>query len=369
MRAIDAFPSAMETPIPAARATSRAGLDSIELSRMVWAMEAHLRTLSDASILITGATGWFGVWLLDILCAADELLKLGIQITAVSRHPERFTARFPGFSENPRITWIKTDIRRLEPVSAGFSHVIHGATDTSPGSDREAPLRMFETIVEGTHRAIAAAGTGCKSFLLLSSGAVYGPAKPEFERFVECAPGEGEPSFLKDAYAKGKHAAEEIAANAADMGLPVRIARCFAFVGPHMPFYKHFAIGNFIADAVRGRPIRVKSDGRPLRSYLYMTDLVRALIAILTNGNGTRPYNVGSDTAVTIEQLAVCVDRVVGGRGVIIEGAVSDPKDRYIPDTTRLETELGCTREIELDTAIARTAAWYRAQLNKSMPL
>jgi nucleoside-diphosphate-sugar epimerase len=368
MRAIDGFPSAMEARVPAAGATSSAGLDSIELSRMVWAMEARLRSLSDASILITGATGWFGVWLLDTLCAANKLLKLGMQITAVSRHPERFTERFPGFAENPRINWIKTDIRQLEPVSTGFSHVIHGAADTSPGSDREAPLRVFETIVEGTHRAIAAAGTGCKSFLLLSSGAVYGPAKPQCERFIECAPGEGEPPFLKDAYAKGKHAAEGIAANAADVGLPVRIARCFAFVGPHMPFDKHFAIGNFIADSVCGRPIRVKSDGRPLRSYLYMTDLIHALIAILANGNDARPYNVGSDTAVTIEQLAHCVDRVVGGRGVIIEGAVSDPKDRYIPDTTRLNKELGCMPDIELETAIARTAAWYRAQLNKSMP-
>jgi nucleoside-diphosphate-sugar epimerase len=365
---MDAALSPMDPSLPTASAISRSGLDSIELSRLIWTTEVRLRTLSGASILITGATGWFGVWLLETLCAADDMLQLGIRITAVSRNPERFTARFPGFAGDRRINWIKTDIRELKPVFGGFSHVIHAAADTSMDSDRDAPQRFFETILEGARRALAAAETRCKSFLLLSSGAVYGPAQPNCERFVESAPGEFDPSSLKNVYARGKHAAEQIGVIAADMGVPVRIARCFAFVGPHMPFDKHFAIGNFIADAVGGRPIRVKSDGRPLRSYLYMTDLVRALIAILADGASAKPYNVGSDTAVTIEQLALCVDRVAGGRGVIIEGAVSDPSDRYIPDTTRLRVELGCVPEIALDTAVARTAGWYRAQINMVMP-
>src|SRR5471030_3121517 len=101
-----------------------------------------------------------------------------------------------------------------------------------------------------------------------------------------------------------------------------------------MPFDKHFAIGNFIADAVEGRQICVKSDGRPLRSYLYMSDLVQALITILVDGAIARPYNVGSDRAITIEELAHCVNRVAGGGGVLIEGAPSDPLDRYVPDMT-----------------------------------
>jgi dTDP-glucose 4,6-dehydratase len=151
------------------------------------------------------------------------------------------------------------------------------------------------------------------------------------------------------------------------MDVPVRIARCFAFVGPHMPFDKHFAIGNFIADAVHGRSIRIKSDGLPQRSYLYMTDLIRALLTVLVKGSVGRPYNVGSDVAISIEDLARCVDRVVGGRGIAVEGAVSDPSDRYVPDITRLRTELDFVPEVSLETAIARTAAWYRARINESM--
>jgi dTDP-glucose 4,6-dehydratase len=346
---------------------SRSGLDDRELRQLVNRHKSMFESLSGASILITGATGWFGVWLLDLLCTADDMLQLGVRVVAVSREPSRFMERYRGFAGDPRITWIKADVRQLEASGGGFSHIIHGATDTSMSSADDASLQLFDTILDGTRRVIAAAGPQCKSVLLLSSGAVYGPAREGSVHFAEAEPGGPDPSSVKSTYAEGKRAAEQLGAIAAAMGVPIRIARCFAFVGPHMPFDKHFAIGNFIADAVRGRPIRVKSDGLPQRSYLYMTDLMAALLLILTNGSIGKPYNVGSDLAVTIGQLAHCVDRVVGGQGVSMEGAASDPRDRYVPDITRLKTELEFVPEVPLEAAIARTAAWYRARMDESM--
>jgi nucleoside-diphosphate-sugar epimerase len=346
---------------------SRSGLDACELRQLVHRNESIFTSLTGASILITGATGWFGVWLLDLLCTADDMLRLGIQIAAVSREPSRFLVKYRDFAGDSRISWVKADVRQLEARGRGFSHIIHAATDTSMPTAPDVSLQLFETIIEGTRRVIAAAGPLCKSVLLLSSGAVYGPAREGTVRFVETESGGPDPSSVKSTYAEGKRAAEQLGAIAATMGVPIRIARCFAFVGPHMPFDRHFAIGNFIADAVRGHPIHVKSDGLPLRSYLYMTDLMVALLLILTKGSIGKPYNVGSDFAVTIEQLAHCVDRVVGGQGVSRVGAASDSCDRYVPDITRLKTELDFAPEVALETAIARTAAWYRARTNESM--
>jgi dTDP-glucose 4,6-dehydratase len=203
---------------------------------------------------------------------------------------------------------------------------------------------------------------------LVSSGAVYGPAITGAARFLDGQPGGPDPASPKSAYAEGKRAAEQLCAIAASAGAPVRIARCFAFVGPHMPFDQHFAIGNFIADAVDGRLIRIKSDGKPQRSYLYTGDLIRALLSILLDGATGRAYNVGSDDALTIADLADRVNYVVGGRGVELAGAASDPTDRYVPDTTRLRSELKFTPTISLDVAIARTAAWYRGMAGRSMP-
>ena len=343
---------------------SLSGLDGADLRQVVQSAEPRLRQLAGASILLTGATGWFGTWLLDVLCAADDALGLGIRIVAVSRDPQRFLRRFQAFAVDPRIEWVQSDVRCLEPRGPGFTHVIHAATDTRGSDD---PSQLFETIVEGTRCALASAGASCRSFLLLSSGAIYGPARVDATHFSESDPNAPGPSSNKNTYAEGKRAAEQLCAIAAGSGVPVRIARCFAFVGPHMPFDKHFAIGNFIADAIDGRQILVRSDGRPLRSYLFMSDLMRALIAILIDGAVGRPYNVGSDAAITIEALAREVNRVVGGKGVHIGEVPSDPLDRYVPDTTRLRTELGFTQEVPLDAAIAQTAKWRRAQQNSSM--
>jgi dTDP-glucose 4,6-dehydratase len=343
-------------------------LDADELCDSISLSAAALRQLAGASFLVTGATGWFGTWLLDFLCAADDVLGLGIRIAAVSREPEDFLSRFEGFRGEERISWIRSDVRQLNVRSQGYSHVIHAAAASSEKGGDLSPRQQFDTIIEGTRRAIACAGGSCKSLLLLSSGAVYGPAAPGAARFMDGHSGGPDPSLPRNVYAEGKRAAEQLCAIAAGEGTPVRIARCFAFVGPHMPFDRHFAIGNFIADAVRGRPIRIRSDGSPQRSYLYMSDLMRALVLILVDGTIGRTYNVGSDVGLTIKELAERVNLVVGGRGVVLDGDVSDPGNRYVPDTTRLANELKFVPAVPLDTAIARTAAWYRAQLSRPMP-
>jgi nucleoside-diphosphate-sugar epimerase len=345
---------------------SRSGLDGAELWQLVQALEPRLLRLAGTSILITGATGWFGTWLLDVLCLADDAFRLGIRIVAVSRAPQRFLAQYPAFAADPRVEWIESDVRQFA-ASGAFEFIIHAATDTSAKGGQGSSGDLFETIVDGTRRALAAAGSSCESFLLISSGAIYGPGRVNATHFAENETGGPDPSSIRNAYAEGKRAAEQFGAIAADAGVPVRIARCFAFVGPHMPFDSHFAIGNFIADAVGGRQIQVRSDGRPLRSYLYMSDLMRALITILIDGAIGRPYNVGSDVAITIGDLAQRVNRVAGGCGVLIEGAPSDPLDRYVPDMTRMHTELGFTQQVSLDAAILQTAKWRRAQQNESM--
>jgi nucleoside-diphosphate-sugar epimerase len=339
-----------------------------ELHEMIAQSTRHLERLQRASVLITGATGWFGTLLLDYLCTADDVLGIGIRITALSRDPAVFVDRFPSFRGDPRITWVKGDVREVSGVSQNFSHVIHAATDSTARRGNLSAEALFDTIIEGTRRVLRCVRGNCEGFLLVSSGAIYGPAVSGVVRFLDGQPGGPDPASPRSAYAEGKRAAEQLCAIAAAAGAPARIARCFAFVGPHMPFDQHFAIGNFIADAVHGRPIRIKSDGKPQRSYLYTGDLIRALLSILLDGAAGRAYNVGSDQALTIGELAERVNRVVGGCGVVVGGAASDPTDRYVPDTTRLRSELNFTPTISLDTAIARTAAWYRDMAGRSMP-
>ena len=324
--------------------------------------------MASTSLLLTGATGWFGTWMLDSLCAADDMLDLGLRITAVSRNPSRFLGRFPAFAGDPRISWIQGDVRQLKSGLRDFTHIIHGAADSAQPDGVTAVADLFGTIVQGTGAVLDAAGAGCRGVLLISSGAVYGPSRGGGAAFSESDAGGPDPTLIKNAYAEAKRAAEMTAAIKASQGIPVSIARCFAFVGAHMPFGRHFAIGNFIADAVAGRQIRVNSDGLPLRSYLYMTDLVGALLTILHRGAAGAAYNVGSGIPISIGDLAHTVNRVVGGSGVVVDGVPTDCSQHYVPDIRRLRLELKFEPTVELERAIARTAAWYRAQGDISLP-
>src|SRR5262249_22634461 len=146
-------------------------------------------------------------------------------------------------------------------------------------------------------------------YLLLSSGAVYGRQPPDVSHLTEGHGGGPDVSDPRSAYAEGKRAAEVMAAIAAEStGLSVRVARCFAFVGPHLPLDVHFAIGNFIRDAMAGGPIRISGDGTAVRSYLYMADLAIWLWTLALSPAASGAFNVGSETAGSLLDTA----RVVG---------------------------------------------------------
>ena len=139
------------------------------------------------------------------------------------------------------------------------------------------------------------------------------------------------------------------------------IARCFAFVGPHLPLDTGFAAGNFIRDALRGGPIQVKGDGTPRRSYLYAADLAAWLWTILVEGRPGRAYNVGSDADLSIRELADEVRKVVAPQADVTVAKQPEPgklAERYVPDITRARTDLRLGVWISLQDAIARTVAW-----------
>jgi dTDP-glucose 4,6-dehydratase len=207
-------------------------------------------------------------------------------------------------------------------------------------------------------------------FLFTSSGAVYGRQPPELAHVPEDFRGGPDPLDIRNAYAEGKRAAETLCAIAAQSsaargaGLHVSIARCFAFVGPHLPLDVHFAIGNFIRDCVAGGPIRIGGDGTPFRSYLYAADLAEWLSTILLRGEAGRAYNVGSEEAVSIRSLADRVADVAAtvwperGRPEIVMAKQPQPEqlaERYVPSCGRARSELGLEPATSLDESIRLT--------------
>jgi dTDP-glucose 4,6-dehydratase len=223
---------------------------------------------------------------------------------------------------------------------------------------------MFETIHGGTRRTLEfARRAGARRFLFVSSGAVYGRQPADCPEVAEDAPFAPDPLDPNSAYGEGKRAAELLCALAhAEHGLEATVARVFTVAGPLVPLDMHFAIGNFLRDGLAGGPVRVGGDGTPFRSYIHMADLTAWLWTLLASGRPGRAYNVGSDEAVTIGELAAKVAAVFGSEVRIARQPVpGQPASRYVPSIRRARDELGLQIRLGLDEAIARTVDWLRA--------
>jgi dTDP-glucose 4,6-dehydratase len=146
-------------------------------------------------------------------------------------------------------------------------------------------------------------------------------------------------------------------------GLQVKIARCFAFIGPYLPLNAHFAAGNFIRDGLKGGPIVVKGDGTPVRSYLYAADLAIWLWTVLVKGESGHAYNVGSEYEIRIEFLAQSVANLFGVP-LIVKGfrdaRAGSSVERYIPSTLKVHDALNLKQTFDLQTSILKTIAWNR---------
>jgi dTDP-glucose 4,6-dehydratase len=334
-----------------------------DLDSILARTEPLWQELRGQRILITGATGFFGCCLLESFAWANRRLNLNAHAVAVSRHPQVLAQKARHLASDPAIALHAADVRCDGFPQGAFSHVVHAATEASATLNHQTPLVMFDTIVTGTRLALQfAAGNSVKKFLFVSSGAVYGTQPPQLTHLSESFPGGPDPLDPASAYAEGKRSAELLCALAASSGLEIKIARCFTFVGPYMKLDAHFAIGNFIADCLHHRPIRVQGDGSAVRSYLYASDLMVWLWTILFKGQSRRAYNVGSDEALNIATLAREVAVALPGEvAVDIASAATPgaPGHRYVPCTARAREELGLRVEVPLREAICRTHAWF----------
>jgi len=319
--------------------------------------------LRDQRLFITGGTGFFGCWLLESFAWANNKLRLGAEAVVLSREPAAFRAKAPHLAADPAIRFQAGDVRSFEFPTGTFSQVIHAATESAGGLNERAPLQMVDTLITGTRRVLDfAVQARTRNFLLTSSGAVYGIQPTELSHLREGFGGAPDPLSPSSAYGEGKRVAELLCAlYYQQYGLGTKIARGFAFVGPYLPLDAHFAIGNFRRDALKGGPIAIQGDGTPHRSYLYAADLAIWLWKILLRGQICHPYNVGSEEAVSIAQLADAVRKVVKPSAEVRLARpprADSPAQRYVPATARARNELGLCATIGLAQSLQRTAAW-----------
>ena len=321
--------------------------------------------LKGKRLFLTGATGFFGSWLLESLSFANQRLGLGASAVVLTRDPKGFRQALPHLADDPAIVLVAGDVRDFAFPEGTFDLIFHAATtnarETFAG---ESSLQKYETLAIGTRRVLDfAVQSGAQRMLFTSSGVVYGPQPKDLDRIPEKFSGGPVPGYSQRALAEGKRAAEFLCETIGETsGIIITIARCFSFVGPRLPLDIHYAIGNFIRDALRGGPIVVQGDGTAVRAYLYAADLTIWLWTILLKGCPGGIYNVGSEDALSIAELAQLVANCLPTPPEVHIIGKRDPDalpDRYVPSTQKAQKELGIKTWINLECAIRRTVDFY----------
>jgi dTDP-glucose 4,6-dehydratase len=257
------------------------------------------------------------------------------------------------------------DLARQQPDIGRLDAVVHTAIAVNAATIAENPIPTLDTAVDGTRRVLGVARDGrARRFLFLSSGAVYGRPAEGITQIAESYRGGPDSTDPMAVYAEGKRIGEMMCAcTTRAHGLETVMARGFAFVGPHLPVDRHFAIGNFIRDALRGGPVVVSGDGTPIRSYQYAADMAIWLWALLVRGASGRAYNVGASREISVGDLARLVAAIAdNGSAVDVQGTPMESAipDRYVPDVRLATDTLGVEETVTLEEAIVRTIRWHR---------
>jgi dTDP-glucose 4,6-dehydratase len=311
------------------------------------------------SIFLTGGTGFFGKWLLESFIYVNEKLALNAKITTLTRNPEAFLMQYPFYKEYTNtVHFIKGDILTYDfNLEEKFQFIIHAATAASDSLNKNNPLLMMDTITFGTRNVLDFALTQpIEGFLFVSSGAVYGKQPFDVSNIQESDSFKIDINNSNAAYSEGKRIAELYCSTYFEKhNIPVKIARCFAFVGPYLPLDTHFAIGNFINNVIKNEDIVIMGDGSTTRSYMYASDLSIAIWKILLIGNNNKPYNVGVDKAYSLKEIALMLKKNYGNDVRILNSNKNLPTNIYVPNIDALINDLDIKHFVQIEEAIQKT--------------
>ena len=270
-------------------------------------LSESIKILSGRSLFITGGTGFFGKWLLEVFIYINKQIKdpqKKIKISVLSRNYLKFQKDYSYLCND--IQFYLGDIETFEFPKEKFNIIIHAATVTDINLHKKYPMQTLLSITNGLKRVLDfATFANVEKILFISSGAVYGKQPHHILKMEETYNGSPDLSSVLSAYGEGKRLSE-LMGNIfqAETKIEFISARCFAFAGHYISLDRSFAFGNFLNNVRCGKPIIIKGDGLSYRSYLYAGDLIIWLIKILVYGKSGEAYNVGSDEEIMIKDLA-----------------------------------------------------------------
>ena len=302
-----------------------------------------------ATCLVTGGAGFLG----SHLC--DELLRRGHRVICVDNVETGSLANIEHIRV-PEFRFLQADIIQPYFVDEPVDFVYHFASPASPIDYLRLPLHTLKVGSHGTHNTLGLAKAHRARFITASTSEVYGDPKvhPQPESYW----GHVNPIGPRGVYDEAKRYAEALTmAYHRQQGVDTAMVRIFNTYGPRMRPHDGRAIPTFMRQALQDRPITVFGDGEQTRSFCYVDDLIRGMVA-LAESDVHMPVNIGNPTEFTLLELAKTVIEVTESRSEIVFEAlpVDDPQQRR-PDITRARDLLGWEPKVDLEEGLRKTIA------------
>lgn len=311
------------------------------------------------TILVAGGAGFIGTHLIR------ALLDRGDKVIVVDNFSTGSEENLAPFKDNPRFALFYHDI--CNPLSVEVDEIYNLACPASPDHYQLDPVRTIDTCIQGSKNLLQLAKLRGAKVFFASTSEVYGdPAvHPQPESYY----GNVNPNGPRACYDEGKRLAEtlHLAYHERDQ-VPIRIGRFFNTYGPNMQPDDGRVVSNFILQALQNKPITVYGRGKQTRSFCYVSDLVRGIIALMDNEEGlTGPINLGNPEEITVVDFAKVILELTDSSSIIsYRASKQDDPTRRQPVIALAKEKLGWEPTIELREGLRQTISYYKDLLQRA---
>jgi dTDP-glucose 4,6-dehydratase/UDP-glucuronate decarboxylase len=326
------------------------------------------RKLDGKTVLVTGAVGMLGSYMVDTLAALNDA-GVAVNIVALDNMAGGIPNRLDHLKGKPFFTFLSHDVRKPLPAGVNADYIIHAAGIASPITYRKYPIDTMDVNVVGTRHLLEYSREhGVKSLLYFSSSEIYGdpdaaniPTAEDYRGFVSC-------TGPRACYDESKRYGETLCVYFNQQyGVPSKIVRPFNVYGPGMRKDDGRVVPDLIANAVDGKPLVLLSTGTDTRSFCYIADAIDGFLRVFLSDHSGEPFNVGNDMQeISMAEFAKAVSEVSGGLPVEFKKSaeadyLADNPKRRAPNLAKVR-KLGYEPKIVLKAGLARMLEWAKTE-------